>query len=82
MQVVLCLCSMISAKLFGGGSTGVASLREGIDSSSQADQENVDCVLNNPYDQLGSCSSSSNSFSSSSNIADDLDDEDQILQQN
>ena len=82
VQVVLCLCSMISEKLFGGGSSCVASLQEGIDSSSQADQENVDCVLNGPYDQLGSSSSSSNYFSNSSNVADDLDDEDQILQQN
>ena len=40
----------------------------------------MDCVLNDPYDQLGSGSSSSNSFPS--NVADDLDDEDQILQQN
>ena len=66
----------------GRGSPAVTSLQEGTDSSSQADQENVDCVLNGPYDQLGSSSSSSNSFSSSSNVADDLDDEDQIWQQN
>ena len=59
-----------------GGSPAVTSLQEGIDSSSQADQENVDCVLNGPYDQLGSSSSSSNSFLSLSNAADDLDDED------
>ena len=63
-----------------GGSPSVTSLQEGIDSSSQADQENVDCVLNRPYDQPGSSSSSSNSFPSSSNVADDQDDEDQILQ--
>ena len=37
--VVLCLLSI------WGGSPAVASLQEGIDSSSQADQENVDCVL-------------------------------------
>ena len=66
----------------GRGSPAVTSLQEGTYSSSQADQENVDCVLNGPYDQLGSSSSSSNSFSSSSNVADDLDDEDQIWQQN
>ena len=66
----------------GRGSPAVPSLQEGTDSSSQADQENVDCVLNGPYDQLGSSSSSSNSFSSSSNVADDLDDEDQIWKQN
>ena len=29
-------------------------MQEGIDPSSQADQENVDCVLNRPDDQLGS----------------------------
>ena len=29
-----------------GGSATVTSLQEGIDSSSQADQKNVDCVLN------------------------------------
>ena len=58
------------------GSPAVTSLQEGIDRSSQADQENVDCVLNRPDDQLGSGSSSSNSFPSSSNVADHLDDED------
>ena len=57
-------------------------MQEGIDSNSQADQENMDCVLNGPYDQLGRDSSSNNSFPSSSNVADDLDDENQILQQN
>ena len=65
-----------------GGSPAVTSLYERIDSSSQADQENVDCVLNDPYDQLGSSRSSSNSFHNSSNAVDNLDDEDQILQQN
>ena len=40
------------------------------------------CVLNGSYDQLGRNSSSNNSFPSSSNVADDLDDENQILQQN
>ena len=69
-------------KTIWGESPAVTSLQEGIDSSSQADQENVDCVLNGPYDQLGSSSSSSNSFPSLSNVADDLNDEDQILQQN
>ena len=42
----------------------------------------MDCVLNGPYYQLGSSSSSSNSFPSSSNVADDLDDLDQVLLQN
>ena len=65
-----------------GGSPAVTNLQEGIDSNSQADQENMDCVLNGPYDQLGRDSSSNNSFPSSSNVADDLDDENQILQQN
>ena len=65
-----------------GGSPAVTNLQEGIDSNSQADQENMDCVLNRPYDQLGRDSSSNNSFPSSSNVADDLDDENQILQQN
>ena len=72
--VVYELCETIR-----GESPAVTSLQEGIDSSRQADQENVDCVLNGPYDQLGS---SSNSFPSLSNVADDLNDEDQILQQN
>ena len=36
------------------GSPAVTSLQEGIDPSSQADQENVDCVLNRPDDQLDS----------------------------
>ena len=65
-----------------GGSAIVTSLQEGIDSSSQANQENVDCVVNGPYNLLGSNSSSTNSFPSSSDIAEDLDDEDQMLQQN
>ena len=65
-----------------GGSPAVTNLQEGIDSNNQADQENMDCVLNGPYDQLGRDSSSNNSFPSSSNVADDLDDENQILQQN
>ena len=65
-----------------GGSPAVKSLQEGIDSSSGTDQENVDCVLNDPYDQLGSSRSSSNSFPNSSNALDNLDDEDQILQKN
>ena len=42
----------------------------------------MNCVLNGSYDQLCRNSSSNNSFPSSSNVADDLDDENQILQQN
>ena len=60
-------------KTIWGESPDVTSLQEGIDSSSQVDQENVDCVLNGPYDQLNSSSSNSNSFPSLSNVADDLD---------
>ena len=69
------------SEIIWGGSPTVASLQEGVGFSNQADQENVDCVLNGPYNQLGSSSSSSNSFPSSSNVAEDLDDEDQILLQ-
>ena len=65
-----------------GGSPAVTSLPEGIDSISQADQENVDCILKGPYEQPCNSSSSNNSFSSLSNVADGLDNEDQILQQN
>ena len=61
-------------KTIWGESLAVTSLQEGIDSSSQVDQENVDCVLNGQYDQLDSGSSSSNSFPSLSNVTDDLDD--------
>ena len=64
------------------GRSPATSLQKGIDSRSQIDQENVDCVLNDPYDQLGSSSCRINSFPSSSNVTDNLDDEDQILQQN
>ena len=59
-----------------GGSPAVTSLQEGTDSSCQADQENLDCVLKSPYDQPGGSSSSSNSFPCSSNVTDELDDED------
>ena len=56
-------------------------MQERIDSSSQADQENVDCLLRGWYNQPGS-SSSHNSFPSLRNVVYDVDDEDQILQQN
>ena len=68
------------SKTIWGGSCAVTSLQEGIDSSGQPDEKDVDYVLNGPCNQPGSSSIISNSFPSLKNVADGLDDEDQILQ--